>query len=198
LNSTHQLVADRISRFSAGELVFPTDFRGMGSEDAIKMSLSRHTKENRLERLGHGIYLRAGKSVKVPALEFVAKAIAKKEKVKIRPAGDFALYQLGLTKFKPSDLVYLTDGEPRSIKIGDQRLIFKSTTCKKLALSESISGLLVLALEELGKDNLTDQFTQEIAGKLSGINQKTWSKDLQLAPGWIYNLLFKLHQKTST
>ncbi len=196
MNSTHQLVAKQISRFSAGELVFPADFRGMGSEDAIKMSLSRHTKEKRLERLGHGVYLKAGKTAKTPTPEIVATAIARKERVRIRPDGQFALFQLGMTNVKPG-LVYLTDGEPRSIKIGKQRLIFKSTTAKKLSLSDSTSGLLVLALDEIGKDKVTDEVLAQITNKLITIDKNKWSKDLQLASGWIYNLLHKLYQQTA-
>ncbi len=197
MNSTHQLVANKISRLAAGELAFPTDFRGMGSEDAIKMSLSRHTKENRLERLGHGVYLKAGKTAKIPAPETVAMAIAMKERVRIRPNGQLALFQLGMIESRPDELIYLTDGEPRSIKIGDQRLIFKSTTAKKLSLSDTTSGLLILALDELGKDKVTDKLLAQITDKLSAIDKNKWTKDLQLASGWIYNLLHSLYQKSA-
>jgi len=161
------------------------------------MSLSRHVKMNRLERLGHGIYLKAGKVSKMPAPEVVARAIAKKEKVRIRPAGQSALYQLGMTATQPNELIYLTDGEPRNIKIGNQRLIFKSTTGKKLSLSDTTSGLLVLALDELGKDQVTEKLTSQITEKLKSIDQKAWPKDLQLAAGWIYNLLLKLYQQSA-
>ncbi|MET3501347.1 hypothetical protein ABIC45_002959 [Mucilaginibacter rubeus] len=193
MNSIHQQVRSKIERLKTGELVFPVDFRGVGSEDAIKMSLSRHAKEKRLERLGHGIYLKAGK---VPAPEVIARAIAKKENVRIRPAGQSALYQLGMTATQPGELIYLTDGEPRNIKIGNQRLVFKSTTAKKLSLSDTTSGLLVLALEELGKDQVTEKLTAQITEKLKSIDQRAWPKDLQLAAGWIYNLLLKLYQQT--
>ena len=194
MNSIHQQVRSKIERLKTGELVFPVDFRGVGSEDAIKMSLSRHAKEKRLERLGHGIYLKAGKA---PALEVIAKAIAKKENVRIRPAGQSALYQLGMTTTQPGELIYLTDGEPRNIKIGNQRMIFKSTTAKKLSLSDTTSGLLVLALDELGKDQITEKLTSQITEKLKSIDQKAWRKDVQLAAGWIYNLLIKLHQQST-
>lgn len=193
MNSIHQQIGNRIDRLGAGELIFPVDFRGAGSEDAIKTSLSRHAKANRLERLGHGIYLKAGK---IPTVEMIAKAIAKKERVKIRPAGQFALYQLGMTSSLPDELIYLTDGEPRNIEIGNQRLVFRSTTAKKLSLSDTTSGLLVLALDELGKDQITENLTAQIMEKLKLIDQKTWTKDLQLAAGWIYNLLIKLYQQT--
>jgi hypothetical protein len=194
LSSIHQQIGAKIGRLGTGDLVFPVDFRGIGSEDAIKMSLSRHAKEHRLERLGHGIYLKGGK---VPAAQVVAKAIAKKENVRIRPAGQSALYQLGMTSTQPNELIYLTDGEPRNIKIGEQRLIFKSTTAKKLSLSDTTSGLLVLALDELGKDQVTEKLTAQITEKLKSIDPKAWSKDLQLAAGWIYNLLLKLHQQST-
>ncbi len=194
MTSIHRQIGTKIERLNTGDLVFPVDFRGVGSEDAIKMSLSRHAKENRLERLGHGIYLKTGK---VPAPEVIARAIAKKENVRIRPAGQSVLYQLGMTSTQPSELIYLTDGEPRNIKIGNQRLIFKSTTAKKLSLSDTTSGLLVLALDELGEDRVTEKLTSQITEKLKSIDQKAWPKDLQLAAGWIYNLLLKLHQQST-
>lgn len=194
MNSTHQLIGKEIDRVSAGELVFPTDFRGLGSEDAIKMSLSRHTRENKLERLGHGVYLKPGKGAKTLSMEKVATAIAQKERVRIRPAGQFALYRLGLAATEPNELVYLTDGEPRSIKINGQRLVFKATTAKKLALSDTISGLLILALDELGKEKVTEALIAQLSEKLKSIDKTKWAKDLQLASGWIYNLLHKLYQ----
>jgi len=127
----------------------------------------------------------------------VARAIAKKEKVRIRPAGQSALYQLGMTATQPNELIYLTDGEPRNIKIGNQRLIFKSTTAKKLSLSDTTSGMLVLALDELGKDQVTEKLTLQITEKLKSIDQEAWPKDIKLAAGWIYNLLLKLYRQST-
>lgn len=51
------------------------------------------------------------------------------------------------------NLVYLTDGALRKIKIGKQKITFKSTTAKKLSTKGQISTLVIQALQELGQKN---------------------------------------------
>ena len=102
MTGTHKHIETSLARRKPGELIFPTDFRGKGTESAIKKALSRLATTGTLKRLAHGIYF-VPKADPVfgtiyPPAEEVAKMIAKKEKVRIRPAGAFALHQLG---FKP-------------------------------------------------------------------------------------------------
>lgn len=197
MSSTHQNILTRINTYSGGAILFPCDFRGLGSEDSIKMSLSRHTNSGILERLASGIYMKVKTKgdTKRPSIEKIAFAIAKKERIKIKPAGAFVLHKLGLKPDLPSDIVYITDGEPRNISIGNQRLIFKATTPKKLRLSNSISGMLIQGLEEIGKNSITDGVRHQIIKHLRQENEKNIMADLRLAPAWIYDLLYKLNQE---
>jgi hypothetical protein len=194
LNSTHRHIAQKISQAAGGSILFPTDFRGLGSEDAIKMSLSRLVKEGQVERLAQGVYVKPKRKGK-PAnhnLDEIAQAIAKKEKVRIRRSAEFALFKLGLSSVAPEHLIYITDGEPRNIRIGDKRLVFKATTPKKLSLSQDTSGLLIQAMEELGKDKITSEVTQQIIQHLNTISNEALMADLRLAPAWIYDLFRQL------
>lgn len=199
MNSIHQHIARQIERSTAGSILFPSDFRGLGSDSAIKMSLSRHTQDGLIMRLAHGIYLKKKKNTKAarPSLEEIAAALAKKEKIKIKPSNAFALYHLGLTNALPLDLTYITDGEPRNILIDGRRLIFKAATPKKLSLSSGTCGLLIQALEEIGQNSLTDAHITEIIKKMQQENQERLMEDLRLAPSWIYNLLYKLTQQVN-
>ena len=195
--SAHNLIAQKITARTAGSIIFPNDFRGLGSDDAIKMSLSRHTDCGKLERLAHGIYYKPYKNGKnrPPSLESIAVAIAKKERVLIKPSGTYALYKLGMVSTEPVDLVYITDGEPRNILVDGKRLIFKSTTPKKLNLSIETSGLLIQALEEIGKNAVDDAVVTKVKEHLKKINQQSLHVDLKLAPAWIYNLVYKLNEQ---
>src|SRR5438093_1618556 len=99
--SVQKNIERSISRSKKGELIFPTDYRGMGSEASIKMALSRLAKEGKLQRLAHGIYF-VPKTDPLfgelyPGPQEVAESLARKEKVRIRPAGAYALHRLGLT-----------------------------------------------------------------------------------------------------
>ncbi len=197
MSSIHKHIANKIDQQESGCLLFPGDFRGLGSEDAIKMSLSRHVASGKLERLGHGVYIKNKKkgSTTWPSLEKIAVAISKKERIRIKPAGAFALHKLGLTTNEPDSIIYITDGEPRNILIGEKRLVFRSTTPKKLSLSTGISGLLVQALEELGKDSINETLKSRILKNLAMEKEEILMSDLRLAPAWIYDLLYKLNKQ---
>lgn len=200
--SIHQSIEGQIDELIPGELVFPTDFRGKGSEAAIKMSLSRLVKEKKLERVAHGIYYRPkihpiiGKLL--PSPEEVAKGIAKKERVRIRPTGAYALNQLGLSEQVPTKLSYITDGQARAIKVGKAEITFKHTTPKKFSMKGQISSLLIQGLEELGIKNMelaTDNFKEKIKLLIEKENPADLKHDLQLAPGKIHDFILNIISK---
>jgi predicted transcriptional regulator of viral defense system len=196
MSTAHGQIEQVIKHRKKGELIFPTDFRGLGSEGAIKMTLTRLNKEGLIERLGHGIYLMPktdpvfGKIS--PAPEEIANAIAKKEKIQIKPAGAYALHKLGLTTQVPTRLVYLTSGSAKEIKIGKTLIKFKATTPKKLAMKGKYSSLIVQALEELGTENIDSKTERRIKELLLKEDPKVLKEDLQLAPAKINDYLIKL------
>lgn len=196
MESVQKNIEKKIGQFKKVELIFPTDFRGLGSTTAIKMALSRLVVKGRLRRLSHGIYyipkVDALFGELLPDPEKVAQAIAKKEKIRIVPTGSQALHILGLTTQVPTKRVYLTDGDDRQIKMGKTFIEFKHTTPKKLAYQGKLSGLVILSLMEIG----TESLSEEIRGKLKDIllqeNRITLIRDLELAPARIYDLIINL------
>ena len=195
--STHLYIAKIIEETEPGKIVFPTDFRGTGSEAAIKMSLSRLVKEGKIERLAHGIYLHAkthpimGKLQ--PSLDEIAEAIAEKEHVRIRPSGAYALNKLGLSNQVPTRLVYITDGQARQIRIGKGGIKFKPTTPKKFGMIGKISGLLIQGLEEIGPKQITPFMKDKIIDLLKKEDPKKLGHDIKLAPAWINDFFISLN-----
>ena len=196
MQKVHESIKHSLSAFELGSIIFPSDFRGHGSQDAIKMALSRLVKQGHLKRVAHGIYYRPFIDPKLgelsPSPEAVAQNLADREKVRIRPAGSYALHKLGLSTQVPTKLVYLTDGHPRKLRVGKATIEFKATTPKKMALKGSISGLLILALEELDIDHINEVTEKRILQLLEREDRSDLSHDLRLAPGKIYNYLSKL------
>lgn len=194
--SVHQHIMEQINHTKGGKILFPTDFRGIGTDSAIKMSLSRIVQQGHLTRLSHGIYLKPGRTSKktkpVPVPESIADAIAERENIRIKPAGDYALYQLGFERDKPAILSYVTDGEPRKISIDNYTIVFKPTTPKKLSMKGPISSLIIQALEEVGKDKVTTELQGKIKRALQNEDAKKLMDDIKKAPAWIYNLMLKL------
>lgn len=199
--STHKNILSRIKKLPPGELVFPTDFRGLGSEAAIKMAMSRLVKEKKFERIAHGIYLIPRTDPLLgklhPSLESIAQAIAEREHVRIRPAGAYALNKLGLSTQVPMKLVYITDGAPRQIRIGKGGIKFKATTPKRLSLKGKISSLVIQALDELGLKAIDDEMKRKIQLLLEKENTKDLKADIKLAPAWINDFIYSLQIKQS-
>lgn len=199
MESTHSYIDTSISRRKPGDLVFPTDFRGKGTEDAIKKALSRLAAQDKLKRLAHGIYfvpkIDPIFGAVYPPAEEVAKMLAKKEKVRIKPAGAFALHKLGLTSQVPTRLVYITDGISRNLKVGKTTIKFKATSNKKLSTKGKISSLLIQALEELDIDKLDRGTEIKIKELLRKEEPHILKHDLALAPARINDYIVNLLKK---
>lgn len=153
IESVSHLIELKINRFKPGVVFLPSDFKELGTSSAIRKVLSRVVKSGLAERMGQGIYV-IPKNDKVfgkvlPSIEELAEALAKKEHVKIKPSGQYALNKVGLSTQVPMRLVFLTTGNSKRIQIGKSAILFKSTTAKKLSMKGEITSLLFLGLEEL-------------------------------------------------
>lgn len=195
MESIHSNIRHFLAANKKGDIVVPADFRGHGSQDAIKMALSRMAKEGEIRRLAHGIYyipyVDPVLGELTPSAEAVAEQLAEKERVRIRPTGVFALNKLGLSTQVPTRLVYFTDGHPRKLTIGKSTIQFKPTTPKKMALRGKVSAPLILGLEELDLDQLTKKQEERILYLLQMEEPGDLDHDMKLAPGHIYDYLIK-------
>ena len=90
-----------------------------------------------------------------PSPEKIAEALVGRDCMRIQPTGAYAANILGLSEQVPAKVVLLTDGPSRTVKIGATTIQFRRTTSKNMAMAGRLSGLLVQALRELGKENIT-------------------------------------------
>jgi len=146
--SVCQIIEKKVSRLKPGQVFLPSDFKDIGTSTAIRKALSRLVVSGQVERMGKGIYV-IPKIDKVfgkvlPSIEQLAETLAKKEHVKIKPTGQYALNKVGLSSQVPMRLVFLTTGNSKKIQIGKNAIIFKSTTAKKLSMTGELSSLLFL------------------------------------------------------
>ncbi|RAV29207.1 DUF6088 family protein [Sinomicrobium soli] len=184
-----------ISGKGRGVLLFPDDFRQFGSSDAVRLALHRMEKEGYIRRIAQGIYVRPKISKYVgeviPTAEEIAKAIAKRDKIRLVPTGVYAMSALGLSTQVPMKLVFLTDGAPREIKLGKRTIKLKKTTPKNLSAKGEISGLVIQALREIGQQQLTAKEERKIIALLKEENKKHLLYDIALAPVWIQKVMKK-------
>lgn len=84
-------------------------------------ALERLVAKGILIRLARGVYCYPkedkvlGLGVVYPSYEEIAQSIAQRDKARIAPTGVYAMNILGFTTQVPMNLVFLTDGSPRSI-----------------------------------------------------------------------------------
>jgi hypothetical protein len=192
----HTYIESAISHRKPGEIVFPTEFRGTGSQAAIKKAMSRIARTGKINRLARGIYYIPKTDPKLgklrPDPEQVVKMVAQKEKIRVRPAGAYALHRLGLTTQVPTKRVYITDGNSRHFKLGNIQIRFKSTSAKKLAMKGEISSLVIQAIEEIGVEHINKEIQMKLGAFLSKEDPKILQQDLRLASAKVNDYIVKL------
>ncbi len=193
--SVEKQIEKSIKSRKRGVLVFPEDFVQYGSTEAIRQALVRLEGKKVIVRIAQGIYVRPVVSktfgTLLPTAEEVAYAIAKRDKIRMIPTGSYALNALGLSNQLPMKIVFLTDGSPREIRVGNRTIKFKKTTPRNLATKGKISQLVIQALKEIGKEKLTPTEEEKIVALVSKEKLEDLRHDGMLAPAWIRKELNK-------
>ena len=183
----------RIKKAGRGVLFFAESFISYGGAEAVKKALQRLTNSGELDRVATGIYVRPvidniiGKVS--PGIEDIAKAIARRDKARIVPSGAYALNRLGLSTQVPMNVVFLTDGSARKIKIGKRSILLKKTSPKNVATIGEISGLAIQALKSIGKNKILDKEIKHIQDLLKKEKPTRLEHDIRLAPVWIREIM---------
>lgn len=191
--STEIQALKKIGKARRGSLFFTENFLRLGNAKAVAKALERLTKHGELVRVATGIYVRPEIDPVIgpvtPGIEAIAKAIAKRDKARIVPTGVYALNRLGLSTQVPLNVVYLTDGAARKIKIDKRAIAFKKTTPKNVAAIGEISRLAIQALRTIRKDKVTTEEIEKIQQLLKKEKPTHLQHDYRLAPEWIRSII---------
>lgn len=194
--SVENKVKKAITNYKKGKIFFPSNFSKFGTSTAVRQALNRLEDDEFLLRLAHGIYLYPKRHPKFgilyPSIEEIAIAIAKRDKARIIPTGINALNKLGLSTQVPMNVVYLTDGSSRSIKINKGSIKFKKASPKLLSVKSDKIILIVQALKELGQENINSKVKERIKQILLTVDKDVVTHDIKLAPQWITEIIKKL------
>lgn len=182
-------IRNRIIQKAEGQLYVVSDFADLNNDALVTRVLSRLEKDEFLIRLSQGIYLYPNRNrfgIHRPSIDVIAKAIAEKDKARIIPTGLTALNTLGLSTQIPMNAVYLTNGTPRTISVGNRKIIFKKSVPRNFAYQSDLFSLVVLAMKEIGEEKINDDIIFKIKEILSKEeNQDLIKNDFLIAPQWI-------------
>ncbi len=195
IESIDDKVLIKIGKARRGTLYFTDDFLTYGTAKAVSKALERLAASGEIVRVARGIYARLEKDPILgavrPGTEAIAEAIRRRDKAKIIPTGAMAMNALGLSTQVPVNVVYLTDGTARTINLGRRKIVFKKTSPKNLATIGKISGLVIQALKEIGKDKVIDGEIHIILEQLKKEEPYRLEHDIKLAPEWIRIIMRK-------
>lgn len=182
-----------------GSVFVPADFLDLGSRQSVDIALHRLARKGTIRRLARGVY-DFPKDHPVlgplqPSAEAVARALAGRDRTRLQPAGAYAANALGLSEQVPAKAVFLTDGPSRTVKIGPMTIQLRQTTAKNMAAAGRLSGLLIQALRELGKEHVTQERREYLKRTLPAEKRRELIKDLRLAPAWMHPLFRELAEE---
>ncbi|WP_392437634.1 DUF6088 family protein [Cruoricaptor ignavus] len=195
VESIDNKILEKIKKAKRGSLFYTEDFLSFGNYKAVSKALERLVNNNEISRVSRGIFAILEKDPFIgevyPTAEEIAESIRKRDKARLIPTGVLALNALGLSTQIPMNLVYLTDGSARTIKLGKRNIVFKKASPKNLAVIGNISGLAIQALKEIGKDNVTESESEIIIEQLKNEDAYRLEHDIKLAPEWIRIIMRK-------
>ncbi len=174
----------------------PASFLDLGTRTAVASALVRHKRAGIVRQLGRGLYdypIEHPKLGQVAApADAVARAIARRDAVRLQPAGAYAANVLGLSEQVPTKIVFLTDGPPRRVKLGRREIVLKRTTPRNMATAGRKSGTVIQALRYLGRRHVDEKTLAIVDRQLNSTDRAKLRKDLRYAPAWVADLLRRL------
>lgn len=194
-------ILKKIGKARGGTLFFVESFVNIANAKAAGKVLERLVIKGKLKRLTTGIYYRPEIDPVIgyltPGIEPIAKAIAKRDKARIVPTGTYALNRLGLSTQVPLNVVYLTDGAARKVRIGNRVINFKKTAPRNLAAIGEISKLAIQALKAIGQKKVTEEQIKKIQQLLKKEKPTHLQHDIRLAPEWIRKIMLPVLKEQS-
>jgi hypothetical protein len=173
----------------------------LGSREAVDISLHRLAKKGTIRRLARGIYDYPKQHPKLgalmPSAESIAQALAGRDQARLQPAGAYAANMLGLTEQVPAKVIFLTDSLSRTAKIGPLTIQLRQTTPRNMATAGRLSGLLIQAFRELGKEHINVARIAHLKRTLPSGKRRQILKDIKLAPAWMHPIFRELAETSN-
>lgn len=183
-------VKSSISKLSDGVAFASNSFKFVNAnKNSIEKELSRLNLDGTIKRFRKGIYYKPKQSSLfgeiLPSPTSIAYAIAKLNDAHLVPYGSMALNMLGLSNQVPMKYIYLNDKLHKSEFVGKTEIVFKRINAKKLTAYNKKAGLVLSAMEYLGRFAFDDKnLVKDFATKLDINDIKDLAKASKGYPVW--------------
>lgn len=182
-------IKTRIEEGGRNRIYAVSDFADLDNDAAVNRILSRMNGNGMLVRLAQGLYLYPNVTrfgTQMPSIDVIAKTIAEKECAMIIPSGLSALNALGLSTQVPMNAVYVTNGTPRKLKVGNRCVTFKRGCPRLFSYRSRLFALVVMAMKEIGEKHISENEVVHLAKLLrESDDSDAIRQDMLTAPSWI-------------
>jgi hypothetical protein len=186
----------RIRGHGRGWIFTPSEFLDLGTEAAIKKKLSRLHTLGVIRRLTRGVYdyprIHKKLGVLSPNPDDVAAALAASTGSRIQVSGGRAANLFGLTTQVPAQLVYLTDGPPRRVRVGGQTIQLHKARPSRFPGVGTQVGLAFQAMRAVGPKFDREILFKKLSQALTSNEKKQLLKSRKHAPRWAQEIIRKL------
>jgi len=200
MNTTSNLIFDRIQTKGRGTVFTNKDFHDLGTNAAVGQTLSRLARRGTIRRLNHGLYDYPRENPRFgilsPNLDAVAMAVSNKNGNRLLVSGAYAANALGLSNQVPAQIVYFTDGSDKRVRVGRQTIEFRHASPRRMAGAGKISGVVIQALRYFGKDNVGDDIVHQLQRTLTDDDRRILRQDISIAPDWLRPILTQITENT--
>ena len=196
MDSVATSVLKRIRARGRGWVFTPRDFLVLGTRRAVDRALARLTQDKTIRRLTQGLYdyprVHKKLGILAPNPEDVAAVLAGKTGSRVQVSGARAANLLGLTEQVPAQLVYLTDGPARRVKIGAQTIQLKPARPSRFPGAGTPAGLALQAIRAIGPNADRDKVVPQLSRALGARDRAQLAKLIQYAPAWSHEIIRRL------
>lgn len=206
MDSVENKIERMVKARGEGEVWFPSDFFECGTEKAVSKALQRLVASEVLMRMERGIYCypevdRKWGMGKLPASsDKIVQAFAERDGFRLAPSPGEAQNALGLSDQVVMNPVFSTDGPSREIPYckGARPIVLYHVTPRIFNYKSRIMMLTVIALNDIGKDDLWQFDLERMEEIYAGIPYAEIRDDLRITPSWIRNLILGFYEKRQT
>lgn len=176
-----------------GQTFTTKDVLKFGSRRAVDCTLKRLVEKGQITRLSSGVFRYGAETEPLPSPLEVAAIKAKAYGKKLTMHGDDLAIQCKLALPKPNSntITFWVDGASSSFRYGNLKIVFQSTSKRKMRLvKKGGAGLSLAALWHIGKTKVTrKEILRSLPTKTHEIEQL--KNALTHAPQWLSQFYLK-------
>jgi hypothetical protein len=187
MESLADMILERAGRLPEGTPVSAITFLDLGTKPAIRNTLLRLVRAQKLFRVGKGIYVvpvvsRFGSSA--PSAHRFIEELSKQSGEDIVSSGATTANALGLTTQVPVQMVYWTSGRSRKLNLGKLVLHLEHVASWQLVLANEPAGEIVRILAWAGPEHV-HTVLEKVAEKVPQSEMLKVAQHARRFPQWL-------------